>query len=665
MCGFAGCVDVRSATTGEMLEETAKRMAELLRHRGPDDAGVWVDARAGVAMAHRRLSILDLSDAGHQPMLSASGRFVIVYNGEIYNFNEIREMLVRDYPNTEFRGHSDTEVLLTAVECWGLQATLKLLNGMFAFALWDRREQVLWLARDRFGEKPLYWGWAGHHFVFGSELKALRTHQAFDAELDRNAIADYLRFNCISAPKTIYMQANKLAPASFLCLSRGEIHTEEYWSFGDCIAGAMTNPFCGSPEEACEELDKLLSDAVKMRMCADVPVGAFLSGGIDSSVIVSLMQKHSRQPVQTFSIGFNDPAYDESRDARAVATHLGTDHTELWATWQQAAELIGRLPDIYDEPFADSSQIPTLLVSQLTRRHVSVSLSGDGGDEIFGGYNRHNWGARLWKQMDRAPNFLRRGLGNALRSVSTNSWDRAYGSIEPVLPRAWRQRLPGYKVHKLAGLLGATDANDLYTRMVSHWPQPDSVMKGAVSSTCTHFADGSGCVFADFGQQAMYRDSVTYLPNDILVKLDRATMAFGLEGRVPYLDANVVKFAWSLPQSMKIHEKQGKWILRRVLDRYVPRKLVERPKMGFGIPLDSWLRGPMRDWAESLLDERRLQREGFFEPALIREKWDAHTAGEGSWQYHLWDVLMFEMWFEHQNSVSRTEDRVEAVRIGA
>jgi asparagine synthase (glutamine-hydrolysing) len=664
MCGFAGCIDARAATSKMELEATADRMADALHHRGPDDHGVWADPIGGVALGHRRLSILDLSAAGHQPMLSSTGRFIIVYNGEVYNCEELRQSLLREVPNLRFRGHSDTEVILAAFERWGIEPSLERLNGMFAFALWDQQDQVLWLARDRFGEKPLYYGWVGQSFLFGSELKSLRAHSAFDAEINRDALADYLRFNCIPSPETIYHGIQKLPPASLLRFSGGETQIKSYWSLRTCVQRGIAEPFSGSVSDACNQLDHLLRDAVKMRMYADVPVGAFLSGGIDSSVLVALMQEQATRPVRTFSIGFHDPSYDESQDARAIAQHLGTDHTELYVTCDQAMGLVNRLPDIYDEPFADSSQIPTMLVSQLTRRYVTVSISGDGGDEVFGGYNRYAWGGKLWDQFSYVPHFLRRGLGAAIGTVGPHAWDAVFEHSGTVLPKGWRPRMPGYKVHKFADLLRSTDWQNMYARMSSHWFQPEFVVAGAEARPPAILADDQWLGFGNFEQQAMYLDTITYLPNDILVKLDRATMAFGLEGRVPFLDPRIVEFAWSLPQTMKLRPNESKWILRQVLYRYVPRQLVDRPKMGFGIPLGSWLHGPMRDWAEALLDENRLRQEGFFRPETIRQKWNDHLSGRGAWQYHLWDILMFQLWLEHQKLEPKIERASEAVRVG-
>jgi asparagine synthase (glutamine-hydrolysing) len=665
MCGLAGFVENRGRSQQPALEALVSQMAGALRHRGPDDRDVWVDPEAGIALGHQRLSILDLSPAGHQPMFSPSGRFVIVYNGEIYNCEQLRLELLSARPELHFQGHSDTEVMLAAFEHWGINSALERMNGMFAFALWDRSERALILARDRFGEKPLYYGTAGGTFLFASELKSLRVHPAFRGEIDRDAVACYLRFNCIPAPYSIYRDIRKLLPGTVLRYRNGEVTTQAFWSLRSSVERALVEPFLGTEEQAQEELDHLLRDAVKLRMHADVPLGAFLSGGIDSSLIVALMQAQSDRPVRTFSIGFHEKAYDEAEDARAVARHLGTDHTELYVTSAEAIDLVSRLPDVYDEPFADSSQIPTLLVSQLTRRHVTVSLSGDGGDEVFGGYNRYTWGGRLCNRLERSPRYLRRLAAGGMTSVGPQLWDEVFKWLRPLLPKSWHQRMPGYKVHKLADLLASEGPIEMYASMASHWFEPERVVAGAAALRPLHMIEEQWLKLPEFERQAMYLDTITYLPNDILVKLDRATMAFGLEGRVPYLDPRVVEFAWRLPLQMKVRPNQGKWILRQVLHRYVPENLVERPKMGFGIPLDSWLRSPMREWAEALLEPRRLKEEGFFDPAAVHEKWNDYLYGQGAWQFHLWDILMFQLWWERQNSAAKPQPRVEPMQVGA
>jgi len=650
MCGIAGWIDLKARTDRYRLESLAAQMAGALSHRGPDDQGVWADPEAGVALGHRRLSILDLSPAGGQPMLSGNGRFVISYNGETYNCEEIRGELRKTNPALVFRGHSDTEVMLAAFEQWGIEPALQRMNGMFAFALWDRRQRTLILARDRFGEKPLYYGTVGGVFLFASELQALLRHPAFDSQIDRDALARYLQFSCIPAPHSIYRGIRKLLPGTILRCRDGEVSTSTFWSMLECVGDARSRPFQGSEADAITELDGLLREAVRLRMHADVPLGAFLSGGIDSSLVVALMQAQSTAPVRTFTIGFEDAAYDEAPAARAVARSLGTEHTELYVTPAEAIAWVSRLPEVYDEPFADSSQLPTLLISHLARQHITVSLSGDGGDEGFGGYNRYTFGGRLWNRLQRTPKAVRRMAAAAITSLEPQHWETVFGLLRPVVPAGLRQRNPGYKMHQLAGLLSALSPRDMYAKMVSHWLPGERIVRDTGFDSLQRFGEPEWLALPDFALQAMYLDTVTYLPNDILVKLDRATMAFGLESRIPYLDPRVVEFAWRLPLEMKVRPSGGKWILRQVLQRYVPAELTARPKMGFGVPLDAWLRTSLRHWAEALLDPKRLQQEGFFDPAAVRRKWDAHQAGRGNWQYHLWDVLMFQSWLEHQSA---------------
>jgi len=646
MCGIAGFIDLDARTSAETLRATALGMAVNLRHRGPDDEGVWCDAASGVALAHRRLSIIDLSPAGHQPMISASTRFVIVYNGEIYNFQELQRELEGTY---SFRGHSDTEVMLACVERWGIEASLARWNGMFAFAIWDRRERILCLGRDRLGEKPLYYGWLGSTFLFASELKALRAHPAFRAEVNRDALALYLRHNCVPAPHSIFRGVYKLLPGHILRLGTETVEEAKptsYWSLRQAAECSVSDPFRGTEAEAVEQLETLLRAAVKIRMVADVPLGVFLSGGIDSSTIAALMQAQSALPVRTFSIGIAENGYNEAKEAAAVARHLGTSHTELYMTPEKAREVIPKLPEFYDEPFSDSSQIPTYALAQLTRRHVTVALSGDGGDEVFGGYNRHVWGKRLGGAIKWVPQPMRDVLALMISSVSPQRWDSLYGLCEPLLQANLKHRTPGHKLHKLSSILASRNVPSAYVGLASHWTEPTAIALGSREpETILNSEDGWGDL-PTLVEQMMCLDAVTYLPDDILTKVDRATMAVRLEARVPYLDHRVVEFAWRLPLSMKLRGGKGKAILRRVLHRYVPPELVERPKTGFGIPLDAWLRGPLRDWAEALLDERRLRNEGFLDPGPIRRVWEVHLSGHGVWQYHLWDVLMFQSWLE-------------------
>jgi asparagine synthase (glutamine-hydrolysing) len=643
MCGIAGLWDTSGRTAGDELAAVAGRMAATLHHRGPDDEGVWSDLDAGVALGSRRLAVVDLTAEGHQPMESASGRFVVAFNGEIYNHTDLRREL--DGLGHRFRGRSDTEVLLAAVEQWGLRETLDHSNGMFAFALWDRRERALHLARDRFGEKPLYHAWIGRTLVFGSELKAIRAHPRFEPAIDSDSVALFLRHKYVPSPRSIYRGVWKQPPGTVITVRPdgmpGTTRPVPYWTLAAAVRRGLDEPFNGTGDDAVAELDALLRDAVALRMVADVPLGAFLSGGLDSSTVVALMQTQSGRPVRTFTIGFADPTWDEAPDARRVADHLGTDHTELVVTPEEAMSVIPRLGHIYDEPFADSSQIPTLLVSELARRDVTVALSGDGGDETFGGYNRYSWGPTIWRRFGWLPHPARRGLAAGLTAVSPAGWDRVLRAAGPVLPRSARQRIAGEKIHKLARALHAGRPTEMYGILTSHWADPSAVAIGASADGDTTAAPVSGFVPA-----MMFRDTVGYLPDDILTKLDRATMSVSLEGRVPYLDHRVVEFAWRLPLGMKLVGRRGKWILTRVLDRYVPRRLFDRPKMGFGVPVGTWLRGPLRDWAESLIDPARLRGEGYLRPEPIQAAWTDHISGRRNRQYELWDVLMFQAWLE-------------------
>lgn len=621
-------------------------MVAVIQHRGPDEVGVWTDAEASIALGHRRLAIIDLSPAGHQPMISPSRRYVLVFNGEIYNHLALRQAL----PSVSWRGHSDTETLLAGFEQWGVESTLKRSVGMFAIALWDRTERALYLARDRLGEKPLYYGWQRGVFVFGSELKSLERHPAFANEVDRNAISLQLRHNYIPAPFSIYRGISKLEPGTWLRVTANSVssmpETSRYWSVRESVERGLANPFTGTDEEAIQLVDSTLREAVSAQMVADVPLGAFLSGGIDSSIIVALMQAQSQQPVRTFSIGFNEAGFDEARHAKAVAAHLGTCHTELYVTPQQALDVVGKLPFLYDEPFSDSSQIPTFLVAQMTQQHVTVSLSGDAGDEIFGGYNRYLFAPSLWKKMRWMPANFRSALAGLLASVTPAQWDALFTGIRPLLPAGLRFAQPGDKLHKLLGVLDAASPELLYYALVSHWTSPSDVVLHSVEPL-TQVTDRSRWPAVDSIEHWMMAiDAVTYLPDDILVKVDRAAMGVSLETRVPFLDHRVVELAWQLPLNMKVRHNCAKWILRQVLYRYVPAALIERPKMGFAVPLDSWLRGPLRDWAESLLDEKRLEQDGFFAPGPIRQKWNEHLSGRRNWQYHLWDVLMFQAWWQ-------------------
>lgn len=651
MCGFSGFLT--SDASAEPLAAIARRMGLALAHRGPDDADEWVDGSAGFALAHRRLAILDPTPAGRQPMTSASGRFVIAFNGEIYNHLELRAELERTHLAPAWRGHADTETLLAAVDAWGIEATLPRMVGMFAFALWDRRDRVLLLARDRLGEKPLYYGWVGRTLVFGSELKALRRFPGFEARINRNALALFLRHNYVPAPWSIYEGVWKLPAASIVRFAAGRLAAGErgavqrYWSLKEVALDGQRTLFGGSEDEACEALHELLARSVRAQMLSDVPLGALLSGGIDSSTVVALMQAASSRPVRTFTIGFHEAEYNEATHAKAVARHLGTDHTELYVTPREALDVVPKLPSLYDEPFADSSQIPTFLVSQLARRQVIVALSGDGGDELFGGYNRHFRAIQLWRCIRSLPRSARRAAAALLRCIPTTAWNGLHARLHPILPRRLHVRLPGDKAVKLAALLLVQQPEALYLPLVSHWTDPAALVAGAAEPPTPVTDPTQWLDVPDLAHRMMYLDAITYLPDDILVKVDRAAMGVSLETRVPLLDHRVVEFAWRLPLAMKIRQGQGKWLLRQVLYRYVPRRLIERPKMGFGVPIDRWLRGPLRDWAEDLISVSRLRSEGFLDPAPIRALWTDHLRGTRDGQYLLWDVLMFQAWHSH------------------
>lgn len=628
-------------------------MTIAIGHRGPDDSDIWVDPDAGIALGHRRLSIVDLSQEAHQPMFSAGGRYVIAFNGEVYNYKEIRKELDDLNAAPMWRGHSDTEVMIAAISHWGLDAAVGRFVGMFAFALWDRKERTLHLVRDRLGEKPMYYGWIENTFLFGSELKALCAYPTWRGEIDRNALTLFLRYNYIPAPYSIYKGIHKVLPGSIVTIranstSVDPITPRQYWSALKVAEAGVAAPFACNEREACAHLDSLLRRSVGLEMVADVPLGAFLSGGVDSSVIVALMQAQSNRAVKTFTIGFTEKDYDEADYAREVARHLGTDHTEFYVTSKDALEVIPKLPQLYDEPFSDSSQIPTFLVSQLARQHVTVSLSGDAGDELFGGYTRYFWGRDIWRKVGWMPNPVRKGLARGLTALSPYTWEKLFHKLGPVLPHQIKQGNLGDNLHKLAEVLRVDNPQEFYEWMVSHWRSPASVVKGATEPP-TVLSDYDHIGLSDFTERMMYLDIVSYLPDDILVKVDRATMAVSLESRAPFLDHRVVEFALQLPLSMKIRNGQGKWLLRQVLYKYVPKELIERPKMGFSVPIEAWLRGPLREWGENLLNNSRLKAEGFFDPMSIRSKWIEHLSGQRNWDYYLWDILMFQAWLDKYN----------------
>jgi asparagine synthase (glutamine-hydrolysing) len=621
-------------------------MCRAIDHRGPDDQGIWADPESGPALGFRRLAIIDVSPAGHQPMASTTGRYVVVFNGEIYNFAALRASLG---DNIQWRGHSDTEVMLAAIERWGVKTAIEQCSGMFAIALWDRQERALHLVRDRLGEKPLYYGTFDGTLLFGSELKALRAHPAWHGTVDRAALSLYLRHNYVPAPYCIYENVRKVLPGTIVTFRDPADDPEitPYWSAREVAETGVSTPLTGDDADSTTQLESLLRRVIGDEMVADVPLGAFLSGGVDSSALVAIMQADSTRPVRTFTIGFDERDHNEAPHAAAVAKHIGTDHTELYVTPQDALDVIPLLPQIYDEPFADSSQVPTYLVAKLARQHVTVSLSGEGGDELFAGYNRYFWGERLWRRMDRVPTAARAVIGRALLGVSPSGWDSAFEAASPILPKRFHTATPGSKVHKVASFMGAASSDSLYRGLMTHWRDPESIT-GAAERLTAVTDEARLPSFDGVVNRMRYLDMVSELPDDILVKVDRAAMAVSLESRAPFLHPDVVDFAWRIPPSQLVRDGQGKWLLRQVLYRYVPRELIERPKMGFGVPIANWLRGPLREWAEELISANRLAREGYLAPEPIRRAWDAHQAGTTDNSHLLWGVLMFQAWLETQ-----------------
>jgi asparagine synthase (glutamine-hydrolysing) len=644
MCGIAGFVNPSRNLSGRKLEELALNMASTLRHRGPDDEGVWAEPQSGVSLAHRRLAIQDLSSQGHQPMRSADGRYVLIFNGEIYNFQELKLELER--AGKTFRGHSDTEVMLAAFCEYSIQGALEKFIGMFAFAVWDGQERRLHLARDRAGEKPLYYGWNRGVFLFGSELKALRAYPQFQAELDSEAVALFMRHNYIPGPRSIYRDIFKLPPGSILTLDANHFETreipapEQYWSLSSAAQNGLAHPFQGNGNAAVERLGQLLSESVAMQMVADVPIGAFLSGGIDSSLVVALMQAQSPRSIKTFTIGFADAECDEAPFARAVAKHLGTQHTELYVHPATLLEVVPRLAQIYDEPFADTSHIPTILLSELARKQVTVCLSGDGGDELFGGYSLYRKAELLWKIMQRISGPTRDRLTTYLSLAAAMGLElQSRMSSEPDFFK---------RLLRLSELLRASSDRELYQlltaqcRNLKDWlvePELESGEKGGIWDS-----------LPELFHRMMYHDFVGYLPDEVLVKVDRAAMSVSLETRIPLLDRRIIEFAWSLPLHFKRKRGQGKWLLRQVLYQYVPRQLVDRAKEGFAAPVENWIRKELRPWAEELLSENRLRQNGFFNAAKVRQKWNDHLSGKGDWGRPLWNILMFQGWLEAQKT---------------
>lgn len=641
MCGLTGFWDFKANLSRADLLATARAMSSRIESRGPDSAGTWCDETIGLSLGHQRLAIVDLSETGHQPMVSQSGCSVIVYNGEIYNTSELRNALLLE--GRHFKGSSDTEVILEACELWGVEATCKRLIGMFAFAYWNKKVHKLFLVRDRLGIKPLYWGFHQGILFFGSQLKSFTDHPAWRPVIDTEALTTYFRYNYVPTPLSIFKGIHKLPAGTIITIDRLQNTTEsQFWNLQNVILhGNLNRAICN--DALIDELDDLLRDAVKRRMIADVPLGAFLSGGMDSSVVVALMQAQSSRPIQTFSIGFHEAGYNEAWHAAQVAKHIGTEHHELYLTQKDAFNIIPDIPNWCDEPFADVSQIPTFLVSKLARQKVTVSLSGDGGDELFAGYNRYYIGQMYWKKMRYIPYWLRYLSAAGIRRLPPNCWD----GVAKILPKPFRPSLLADKVYKFADILTASHEFYVYRKLISHWEDPASLVIGGKEKVVYPWDLKKSCNDKNtFVETMQMLDTLTYLPDDILTKVDRASMAVGLEARVPLLDHRVVEFAWRLPLEAKIQRGDSKWILKQVLARYVPRRLTDRPKMGFGVPIEQWLRGPLREWAENLLSPTRLKAESILNPHLIRKRWDEHINGKRNWQYSLWGVLMFQAWQE-------------------
>lgn len=648
MCGLIGFTRKKDFDN----DSVAESMCNAISRRGPDSQGIWSTDSDAIVLGHRRLAVVDLSPAGSQPMTSVCGRYVLAFNGEVYNHLKLREQL----PNADsvlWRGHSDTETLLSCFVAWGIEATLQKAVGMFAIALWDREDKILTLARDRLGEKPLYWGWSGDLLVFASELKAIKTHPDFLPVIDRDSLTLLLRHSYIPAPYSIYKGIRKLMPGHLIHIPlRDDMEiakssrSKAFWAINDTIENSIAEGFSGDINDAIEILEHQLKASIADQMLSDVPLGAFLSGGVDSSTVVALMQAQSSAPIRTFTIGFDEDGYNEANHAKAIAQHLGTDHTEFYVRPEDALLVIPKLAEIYCEPFADSSQIPTFLVSQLAKEHVTVVLSGDGGDELFGGYNRYLAAQNIWQPIKKFPALGKNMGAYFLRILSPANWNKLFDIARPVLPKKLRLTIPGEKARKLADVLSLKDDQDFYLHLTSHWTDPESIVVDGVEPptliTQKSLWPKTDCLV----HTLMALDASTYLADDILVKVDRAAMACSLETRVPMLDHRVFELAWKMPINYKVHGGQGKWLLRQVLYRHVPKELIERPKMGFGIPLDSWLRGPLKAWAEALLDEKRLSQEGYFKPAPVRKLWHEHLSGKKNWQYHLWNVLMFQAWLE-------------------
>jgi asparagine synthase (glutamine-hydrolysing) len=647
MCGITGFF--KDSPNSLDLSNSTKKMLDMLSHRGPDDYGIWSDKINQISLGHRRLAILDLSSAGHQPMHSKCNRFVLVFNGEIYNHMNIRKVLESSTPKIiEWKGHSDTETLLAAIVEWGVEKALNECVGMFSIALWDKQEKILTMARDRMGEKPLYYGWQGDTFMFASELKALKVHSDFIGEIDRNSLTLFLRYNYVPVPNSIYKGIKKLPPGNFLQLSfssKKKIAIKSYWSLTSVAKKGQTKPLTCNDTEALSLFESHLDQAIMSQQISDVPIGAFLSGGVDSSLIVSMMQSQSSKAIKTFTIGFENSEFNEAKYAKAIAEHLGTHHSELYISANDALNVIPSIPTLYDEPFADSSQIPTFLVAKMASQDVKVALSGDGGDELFGGYNRHIWSRRIHNKTSWLSKSARQRLGSVFSSISAEHWNTINNSFSGILPFKYRSTQLGDKIHKVANLLNLDNDLEIYKGLVSQWQNPLDLVIGGTEYNTKKTSEVLEKMFEDTEHRMMFMDTKTYLPDDILCKVDRASMAVGLETRVPFLNHSLVEFAWQLPLHMKIRDGKGKWILRELLSKHVPSKLIERPKQGFALPIAEWLRGPLREWAEELLDESRIKNDGFFNPDPISNAWKNHLKGINM-HNQLWGVLMFQAWLD-------------------
>uniref|UniRef100_UPI0040497561 asparagine synthase (glutamine-hydrolyzing) n=1 Tax=Flavobacterium sp. TaxID=239 RepID=UPI0040497561 len=642
MCGIVGFIAKNQLLN---FRQVLDDMGNSIAHRGPDSAGIWFDENHGIGFSHRRLSIVDVSASGHQPMFSKSERYVLIYNGEIYNHSELRKKIEKKTGAFKWSGHSDTETLLESIEVFGIDQTLRFLVGMFAIAIWDAHERKLTLVRDRAGEKPLYYGWQNGVFLFGSELKAICKYPEFEKKIDQNALKSFFKYNYIPAPYSIYQSVKKVIPGTIITLSVDDMQISEnkYWDFKSVITTDRRRSFADFGT-AVDELEKLIIRSVKGQMMSDVPLGAFLSGGVDSSTVVGVMQSLSHLPIKTFTIGFEETNFNEATYAKEIASHLKTDHTELYVSSETAQSVIPMLPLIYDEPFSDSSQIPTYLVAKLAKQKVTVSLSGDAGDELFTGYNRYLFAQQSWNNISRLPNGMRNIFTGLMQSQTPAAWDSLFSLFTHLMPSRYHYKNIGDKIHKLSYLLRSDSSNELYDRLITHWSDDDGLVLDPTAVSLKYEFSMFGSL--EFIESMMAVDTITYLPDDILVKVDRASMANSLETRVPFLDHRIIEFAWSLPMELKLKGNTGKHVLREVLYKYVPKELIERPKMGFGVPIDSWLRGPLREWAEDLLDERRLHDDGLLNVQLVQKRWKEHLSGKRNWQYHLWDILMFQSWYK-------------------